>query len=130
MEVLVCERRWLPYRPPRCSRSPRGRVFSVALGSNLAHVWPISPLVFVYCAERVGLTRIQPAPTRARGGLGAGFAPSDPTRKLRVGSKTRTDPNLGPNGPAGCDLPRMGLGAKDPRGSISSDLSTRAGRVF
>jgi len=64
-----------------------------------------------YCAERVGLTRIQLAPTRARGELGAGFAPKDPTWKLRVGFKTRTNPNLGSNELAGCDLPPILYGA-------------------
>jgi len=32
-----------------------------------------------YCAERVGLTRIQLAPTRARDELEASFAPKNPT---------------------------------------------------
>jgi len=56
MEVLVCERRWLLYRSPRCSRFPRDRVSNVALGSNLAHVWLVSSLVFVEGAPNLELS--------------------------------------------------------------------------
>jgi len=62
-------------------------------------------LYYSYSAERVGSTRIQPAPTRSRGGLEAGFASKNPTWAPRIKSKNRTDPNLGLKGSAGRDLP-------------------------
>ncbi len=61
------------------------------------------------------------------GRVRGGFAPKDPTLDVRVGFKFggQNDPRV-----AICHPFRMGLGAKNPRGSISSDLSTRASRDF
>jgi len=77
-----------------------------------------------YCAKSIELSRIQFALICVQDKLEVSFASKNSTPKLRISFKNWHKSKLGTN--PFC----IEFGAKDLRGSISSDLSIRAGRGF